>query len=190
MPDPVAAHVERLRCRLNILVLVLPGQFLSIVAAYWFRFVPSFRALDFHVPAPPLWVLLAGAAVVALPAFLPSAYFVPRSFERGGLYPALGLRWFRKVAPDGDWINRRLRHLDPSYRVVRDRRTRAEHLAGTILNERWHTSWLLLGLLTAVFAAVTRQYGWVIVLSVFNVAFNLYPVLHQRYKRARAERRV
>jgi hypothetical protein len=179
------ADVERLRQRLNMLVLVVPGQFLSIAAAYWLRFLPAFRPFAFDVPAPPPAVLLAGAAALLVPFVLPRGWFRPRAFERGRLYPALGLRAFRAVATDGDWINRRLRRLDPGYRVVRDRRTRDEHLAGTILNERWHTAWLLLGLLTAASAVATRQYGWAIAVTIFNAAFNLYPVFHQRYKRAR-----
>ena len=65
----------------------------------------------------------------------------------------------------------------PSYRVVRDRRTRAEHIAGTITNERWHTAWLLLGLVTTASALATGQHGWAIAITIFNVAFNLYPVL-------------
>lgn len=182
---PPRADVERLRQRLNLLVLVVPGQFLSIVAAYWLRFVPAFRPFAFDVPAPPPGVLLACAAALLIPFVLPRGWFRPRAFERGRLYPALGLRLFRAVATDGDWINRRLRRLDPGYRVVRDRRTRDEHLAGTILNERWHTAWLLVGSITAGSAAATRQYGWAVTVTIFNAAFNLYPVLHQRYKRAR-----
>ena len=179
------ADVERLRQRLNMLVLVVPGQFLPIVAVYWLRFVPALRPDAFDAPAPPPAVLLACAAALLVPFALPRAWFRPRAFERGRLYPALGLRLFRAVATDGDWINRRLRRRDPAYRVVRDRRTRDEHLAGTILNERWHTAWLLLGLITAASAVATRQYGWALAVTIFNTAFNLYPVFHQRYKRAR-----
>lgn len=177
--------VERLRNRLNLLVLVLPGQFLPIVAAYWLRFVPALRPSDFEVPAPGPGLLLTCAAALALPFVLPRGWFRPRRIERRSLYNALGLQMFRAVATDGDWINNRLRRLDPTYRVIRDRRTRDAHIAGTILNERWHTSWLLLGLVTAASAIATRQYGWALVVTVFNAAFNLYPVLHQRYKRAR-----
>jgi hypothetical protein len=179
------ADVERLRQRLNMLVLVLPGQFLPIVAAYWLRFLPPFRPSAFDVPAPSPALLLACAAALALPFALPPAWFRPRALERGRLYPALGLRLFRRVATDGDWINARLRRLDPAYRIVRDRRTRDEHIAGTILNERWHSSWLLLGIVTAGAAVATGQYGWAVAVSVSNAAFNLYPVFHQRYKRAR-----
>lgn len=186
MTSPASrADVERLRTRLNTLVLLVPGQFLPIVAVYWLRFVPALRPVTFDVPAPRPEVLLACAAVLAGPFLLPRGWFQPRAFERGALYPALGLRLFRAVATDGDWINSRLRRLDPAYRVVRDRRTRDEHIAGTILNERWHTAWLLLGLVTAGSAVATRQFGWAIAVTVFNAAFNLYPVMHQRYKRAR-----
>jgi hypothetical protein len=179
------ADVERLRSRLNTLVLVVPGQFLPVVAIYWLRFVPAFRPFGFDVPTPRPEVLLACAAGLALPFALPRAWFRPRRFERGGLYPALGLRLFRAVATDGDWINARLRRLDPAYRVIRDPSSRDAHIAGTILNERWHTAWLLVGLVTAGSAIATHQYGWAVAITVLNAAFNLYPVFHQRYKRAR-----
>jgi len=185
VPSLIHPDVERLRNRLNTLVLLVPGQFFPLVAAYWLRFVPALRPFAFEVPAPPPWLLLTCAGVMLLPAFLPRGYFRPRRFERGRFYPALGLRAFRAVATDGDWINRRLRRLDPSYRVVRDRRTRAEHVAGSITNERWHTAFLLLGLVTTASALATGQHGWAIAITVFNVVFNLYPVCHQRYKRAR-----
>jgi hypothetical protein len=51
--------------------------------------------------------------------------------------------------------------------------------------ERWHLAWLLLGLVTAGSAIATRQYGWAVTVTGFNAAFNLYPVFHERYKRAR-----
>jgi hypothetical protein len=184
IPAP-RADVARLRNRLNALVLVVPGQFLPLLAVYWLRFVPAFRPFAFDVPTPRPEVFLACAAVLVVPFALPRGWFRPRPFERGGLYPALGLRLFRALATDGDWINGRLRRLDPTYRVVRDKRTRDAHLAGSILNERWHTAWLLLGLVTAASAVSTGQFGWAFAVTLFNVAFNLYPVLHQRYKRAR-----
>jgi len=187
-PSASPREVERQRQRLNSLALAVPGQFLSLVSIYWLRFVPALRPFDFEAPGPPRWFLLICAAGLLVPHILPSAYFKPRAFERGGFYPALGLRWFRLVAPDGDWINRRLQRIDPSYRVIRDRRTRAEHLSGSVTNERWHTSWLILGLVTAGWALRTQQFGWAVAVTMFNVAFNLYPVLHQRYKRARVRR--
>jgi hypothetical protein len=108
------SEVEQQRYRLNMLALVVPGQFLTLVAIYWLRFVPAFRPFAFEAPTPAPWLLLTCAAVLLLPALLSRAYFQPRDFERGAFYTTLGLRWFRAVAPDGDWIKRRLRRLDPS----------------------------------------------------------------------------
>ena len=184
-PAAAPADVERLRQRLNLMVQVVPGQWLGLTVIYWMRFPRPLRpfAFDPH----PAWPFVAAACVAAavVPFLLPASYFHPRRFERGGFYPALGLRLFRRVAPDGDWINRVLRRRDPAYRVVRNRVTRAAHLAGGIRGEQWHTAWFVFGLGTQAFAAATGEIGWAVVLGVLNVAFNLYPVFHQRYKRAR-----
>src|SRR5215217_4614954 len=85
------------------------------------------------------------------------------------------LNMLRALAPDGDWINARLRRLDPAYRVVRERATRDAHIAASIRNERWHTGWLLLGLVTTISALTTSHYTWAAALTIANVAFNLYP---------------
>jgi hypothetical protein len=183
-----AGTLEAERERLNTLILVLPGQWFGAIALFWCRYLPPLRPSDFHVPAPSALALLGGVAVCAVPAVLPAGWFEPRQFERGGLYPALGLRLFRFLATDGGWINERLRRRDPAYRVVRDRRTRDEHIAGTIPNERWHLAFFLAGLLTILHALGTAQYAWALVIGTLNVVFNLYPVLHQRYKRARLRR--
>ena len=166
-------------------MLLLPGQWFAAMAIFWGRFLTPLRPFDFHVAAPPPGWVLAAVAICVLPAFLPAAWFRPRAFERGGFYPRLGLRLFRKLATDGDLVNRRIRRIDPGYRIVRDRRTRTEHVAGTITNERWHLAFALAGAITCAFAAATAQYGWAIVIGILNVIFNVYPVLHQRFTRAR-----
>ena len=173
------------RNRLNTLVLLLPGQWFAAMAIFWGRFLPPLRPFDFHVTAPPLPWLTVAVAICLLPAFLPAAWFRPRAFERGAFYPRLGLRLFRRLATDGDLVNRRLRRLDPAYRIVRDHRSRAEHVTGTITNERWHLAFALAGTMTCAFAAATDQFGWATAIGILNVIFNVYPVLHQRFTRAR-----
>ena len=185
MSTPAPPDLERLRERLNLIALVLAGQWLPLTAAYWIRFLPPLRPFDLEVPRHAGPVFLAGLLLALVPFLLPRAWFRPRSFERGRLYPALGLRWFRWLATDGDLVLRALRRHDPGYRIVRDRRTRAAHLIGGILNERWHASWFLFGLVTQTLALATGEFGWAAAMTTLNVAFNLLPVLHQRYKRAR-----
>jgi hypothetical protein len=147
--------IDSTRQRLNTLILLLPGQWFAAMVLFWARFPPPLRPFGFVVPAP------------------------------APLYPRLGLRIFRYLATDGEWINRRLRRIDPAYKVVRDRRARETYVAGTIANERWHLAFAIAGGATCGFALATRQIGWAIVIGLLNLVFNVYPVLHQRYTRAR-----
>jgi hypothetical protein len=183
--------MEDIKCwrdRLNTLVLVLPGQWFTLMAFYWMRFYPPFRPFTFDVDFPPPIVFLLGCGASCLPAFLPMRYFIPRSFERGKFYPRLGLRWFRYFATDGDLVNQLLRRLQPSYRVVVNRESLQNHLEGTYSNERWHLAFLIAGTLTVIHALATHQYSFGILLILTNVVFNLLPIFHQRYKRARLRR--
>jgi hypothetical protein len=179
---------ERLRHRLNTLCLLLPGQFFGLMAVFWLRFLPPFRPYDFHTPPPRPLVLVVATLLCVVPFLLPVRFFRPRAFERGRFYRRLGVRAFRYLAPDGDWVGRRVRRLDPTYRAVGGRADVRAHIAGTYANERWHLAFFIGGLFTQVFALASGQVGWALLLTLTNVAFNLYPVLHQRYKRARARR--
>jgi hypothetical protein len=185
MPSPA---LDTRRNRLNALALLLPGQWLALMAVFWMRFVPALRPFDFSVEPPPAAATLTAVACCLAPFVLPRAYFTPRRFERGALYRRMGVPLFRALAPDGDLVNRRLRRIEAGYRAVAGRRALADHLEGSIRNERWHLSLFVAGLLTQIFAGLSGQWGWAVVLTTGNLLFNAYPVLHQRYKRARARR--
>ena len=184
------ADIARLRERLNIAVLVLPGQWFGLMLLFWMRFVPAFRPFAFHTPPPKLTTFCVCIALSLVPLVLPRAWFRPRGFERGPLYRLMGVRLFRRLAPDGDFVNSRLRRVEPSYRAIATRRDLREHLKGTYTNERAHLVLFLLGAWTQLFALTTGQFVWAALLTAGNVAFNLYPVLHQRSKRARARRAI
>lgn len=181
----IGQDAQRRRKLLNLLALILPGQWCALMTIYWIRYLPPLRPFGFHEPFPDPVLFLAGCAASVAPFLLPDRYFVPRAFEGRSFYRRLGLRWFRLLAPDGDLVNRAVRKIDPSYRVVTGRDALQEHIRGTYSNERWHLSLLIAGVLTSINAFSTHQLvlGWL--LTVTNVAFNLFPVLHQRYKRAR-----
>lgn len=190
-PDPPGDFMERVqswRNRINTLILVIPGQWLGLMLVYWARFLPAFRPKDFEAAFPSPAAFALGCAVACAPFVFPKGYFVPRRFECGRLYPLLGVRWFRLLATDGALANSLLKRIEPGYRVVRDRATLRTHLAGTYSNERWHLAFFLAGSLTAAHAASTGQPVFCGLIAATNVAFNLYPVFHQRYKRSRARR--
>lgn len=179
--------IERWRNRLNTAILVLPGQWFGLMAYYWLRYYPPLKPYHFEV-AFPVTAFLIGFAVSCAPFFLPKVYFIPRKFEQGMLYRRLGLRWFRYLTTDGDLVNRLLRRIEPSYRAIHNRAALRKHLDGTYANEQWHLSFFIAGTLTACHAFHTRQHIIGSFIMLTNVIFNLLPVLHQRYKRARLRR--
>jgi len=125
---------------------------------------------------------VGGAIAAAVFAALgPSAgYYRPRPFEASReFYARLGVRFFRRFVPLGDCANRLTRRAVPDYRVVRSPADVAKAEQFGRFSERVHTTFLVF-LLPPTFWGLAQ-------LILFNGLFNLYPVLLQRYTRARLE---
>jgi polyferredoxin len=181
-----AGEVQRVRQRWNNAVLAIAAALWFIpMVQFWMRFFPPLRPFAFDAPAPSWTALLFGTAACLTPFLLPRSYFRPRRFERPQRYRALGIRVFRYLAPDGDWVNGRVRRVDPGYRVIRTRNDVAAHIRGSNMGERMHLSLLIAGLITAWFSTVLLEPWFAAWITIGNVIFNLGPILHQRFKRAR-----
>jgi hypothetical protein len=177
---------QRLRQRWNNVVLAIAAALWFVpMAQFWMRFFPPLRPFAFNAPAPSWTALFIGTAACVAPLLLPRSYFRPRPFERPQTYRAVGIRVFRYFAPDGDWVNRKVRRYDPSYRVIRTRSDIATHIKSSNMGERMHLSLLIAGLLTGLFSMSLGEMWFAVWITFGNVVFNLYPILHQRYKRAR-----
>jgi hypothetical protein len=132
---------------------------------------------------------MTGAAACFIPLLFPGAYY--QCWEQGqGLrtYESVGVRQFKRYASNGDLINRWVRRLDAKHRLITDKRSAQLWLEETRRGERSHLVLLLMGLLTAAYAAHIDWQGWAAGLLVSNIVFNGYPVLLQRYNRCRIER--
>jgi hypothetical protein len=182
----LVGETQRLRRRWNNVVLAIAAAlWFAPMAQFWARFFPPLRPFAFDAPAPSWTALFVGTAACLMPMLLPRSSFQPRRFERPQRYRALGIRVFRHLAPDGDWVNGRVRRFDPAYRVIRTRSDIATHIEGGIMGERMHLSLLIAGLLTGWFSVSLGEIWFAAWITIGNVVFNLYPILHQRYKRAR-----
>lgn len=118
--------------------------------------------------------------------WLPPAWYRVYPFERSGkVYELLGVQHFRGFVPDGDLANGLARRRDPTYRVIRGRASAAAFLGLTRQSERGHLVLLTLGVISAGFALDLGWRGWALYLTVGNALCNLYPILLQRYTRAR-----
>jgi hypothetical protein len=126
------------------------------------------------------------AAVVCVALRPSSGYYRLRPFEASGkLYTWLGVRFFRRFVPMGDYFNRLIRRRVPDFRVVRSwaDAEKAERFGRFF--ERVHVTALLFLLPPTCWGLVYGQYGFAVQLIGFNVLINLYPALLQRYTRAR-----
>jgi hypothetical protein len=165
----------------------MAGGWLGPLLMFWLYVWGPLRPFAYPsgnlMPDPAFWLVMLGCVALW---WLPPSYYRVRSFERSGrVYKMLGVRQFRRFVPDGDLANRWARRRDPSHRVIHGRRSAAAFLCQTEESERAHLVLLTLGVVSAGFALYIGWPGWAFYLSVGNVLVNLYPILLQRYTRAR-----
>ena len=164
------------------------GGWLAPLLMFWLYVWGPLRPFD-YASGPLLPPLLLSVVVVAACIalwWLPSSYYTIRRFERSGrVYEMLGVRLFRWFVPDGDAANKWRRRRQPAFRVIRNRRYALAFVRRTETSERAHLLLLALGNVSAAFAWKIGWTGWAAYLGFGNVLVNLYPVLLQRYTRAR-----
>jgi hypothetical protein len=172
----------RFRSRLSTLLVAVGA--IAILLAAW---------LDWMAARGP-GAYLAGAAAFALAAVVfaalrPSAgYYRLRPFEASGeFYARLGVCFFRRFVPLGDYFNRLARRSVPDFRVVRYAGDVARAERSGRLYERIHVTFLVFLLPPTCWGLVCGQYGFAAEQTLFNVLFNLYPIMPQRYTRARLD---
>lgn len=120
---------------------------------------------------------------------LPERYYQTRNFELSGrLYELLGIHFFKRLVPNGDYINRINRRSDPGYRVIRNKASLLEFESSTRLAERCHLVSLLMVLPSTIYAVALGWNQFALLLLLPNILVHLYPVLLQRYTRARIDR--
>ena len=166
----------------------MAGGWLGPLLLFWLYVWGPLRPFDYPQDnLAPSAATFTGALLLCVAVWwLPAAYYRIRPFERDGrLYEALGVRWFRRFVPDGDLANRWRRRHHSSFRVIPNRQAAERFVRRTELSEKSHLVLLLMGILSTAFAWEIGWRGWAWYLGTGNLAVNLYPVLLQRYTRAR-----
>lgn len=138
--------------------------------------------------APHAGLFLLTCAVCVAPWWLPGSYYEVRRFETTRFYEAVGVRAFRALVPNGDLVNRWRRRRERGFRVLTSRESTLAYLPRTVASEKSHLVLLLAGVGSSLYAWHIGWLGWAAWLAVGNVLVNLYPVLLQRYTRARIDR--
>lgn len=116
-------------------------------------------------------------------------YFNLFPFERDGrLYEMLGIRLFKRFASAGDFFNRRRRHSEAEFRNVTNYSSAIEWEARTRFNEFVHLCNLIFSLVMIAWLCFQARYNWLGLIIFLNLILNVYPIMLQRYNRARIQR--
>ena len=169
----------------------MAGGWLGPLLMFWLYVWGPLRPFRYAsgelLPPLPLGIVLFAACIALW--WLPSSYYQVRPFERSGrLYEALGVRLFRWLVPDGIAANKWRRRREPGFRMIRNRLDAIAFVRRTELSEKSHLVMLALGGVSTVFAWKIGWTGWAFYLGIGNILVNLYPVLLQRFTRARLVR--
>lgn len=132
-----------------------------------------------------LHVVLAFSFLSSLPVLLPDSFFDRiRLGKTVSLYKKLGVGFINKFTQHGSIINALIRKKHPGYRVLSaDRRSVLRILKRTYFFEKFHFMLFVFFLLTTVHAALEHHLAWVLILSVTNLLYNVYPGFLQQYIR-------
>lgn len=185
-----AQAARRLAGRLNFVPIAAFGLWSLPAKAFWLialGLVPWFHP----VPGGEALPWLAGALLTGPLIFLvPRGFHVPRPWEyRGEFYRRVGVEWFRSIVANGDLVNRFVRaRYGKAYRVYGPEIEKL--VPKSIWNEQRHWAYLCWGFVSAYYAWSIEWESWAVWLAGTNVGANLYPIMLQRYSRARVMRLV
>jgi hypothetical protein len=144
-------------------------------------------ALLFFTTGPGEWPYLL--------AFLIISYWfsrLPMSFydriqwsKETGFYKKIGVHHFKKLATNGDFINRSIRKKFPKHRNVTNYTSIEAKWKETYVSEKSHSILFVFCLFTGVYAFLIGAYGTAVFLGIGNLFLNYYPNLLQQYNRVR-----
>jgi hypothetical protein len=159
--------------------IIIGGAWCAPMLAFWYQ------AWDVRKPFATLSYLFLSTLSFAA-VWLPASWFQPKAFELSGrFYEALGVRRFRAYMVNGDIMNSWIRRSVPGYRYLTGRESTQAFGRQTCENERGHMLMLLSALPATAYAILTSRFKFALYFLMVNIVLNVYPILLQRYTRAR-----
>lgn len=144
-------------------------------------------ALIFFVRGQGEWLwLLIFIGVSYWISLIPKPFYDNLQWSKNELfYKKLGVHFFKRLATNGDYMNRSIKRRFPYHRHVPNFASIREKLQETYSTERSHTVLFVFCLMTSVYAFAIKDLGTGWFLFFGNIIFNLYPNLLQQYNRLR-----
>jgi hypothetical protein len=176
--------------RLNIVPIALFCVWLGSTVMFWLQAFGPLRSFNRASPdEAPFWWLVGSLFTSYAISFLPLSWYSVHRFEANGrFYEGLGVKAIRALVSNGDLINRFVRRRFPGYRVYAFAKRIDKVTKDGRSNELSHLISFGGGLVVPVYAWRIGWTDWAVWLTLANLLVNLYPVLVQRYTRARIEK--
>ena len=176
--------------RLNIVPIALFCVWLGSTVMFWLQAFGPLQSFNRASPdEAPFWWLVGSLFTSYAISFLPVSWYSVHRFEANGrFYEGLGVKAIRALVSNGDLINRFVRRRFPGYRVYAFAKRIDKVTKDGRSNELSHLISFGGGLVVAVYAWRIGWTDWAVWLTLANLLVNLYPVLVQRYTRARIEK--
>jgi hypothetical protein len=161
----------------------------TAVTAAWLLPLLAFAALNATSPPPmPLPIVCAALVVLGFAGLrAPDRWLAPAHVQRRPRRGRPVLRAFGRIVPGGAVMNR-LAGQPAHSPLPRDAALLRALLRRTFEAERTHWWWLSTSLAVIVWAFGIGAHTSGVVLALLNVPFNVFPILLQRYIRARLVR--
>jgi hypothetical protein len=100
------------------------------------------------------------------------------------IYKKLGVHLINKVAQNGVIINTLIKRKFPEHKVVTNKDSSITRLINqTYVFEKFHLILFVFFCLAAVYAIAKSHLYWAFIISLTNIAYNIYPNLLQQYIR-------
>ncbi|TDB67086.1 glycosyl-4,4'-diaponeurosporenoate acyltransferase CrtO family protein [Arundinibacter roseus] len=100
-------------------------------------------------------------------------------------YEKAGIKVFRKITQNGEWVYRLSSEKENTKRRVRLKANQQTYLRTIAMYERFHWIFLIFFLVSAGLAIWQRQWQIGLLVFLFNIPYNVYPILLQQYNKLR-----
>ena len=154
--------------------LLWTALFLIPITIFCFRFIPQKT----------IYILLG---VALIPIFFPNSFFDSIQLsKRPHFYRRIGVKYINTFAQNGYLLNKFLKKKYPNFKVVSRSSTSIKKLYyQTYFFEKFHFSLFLFFTIVTIYAGIHGHFYWVLILTISNLLYNIYPNLLQQYIRVK-----
>jgi hypothetical protein len=127
-----------------------------------------------------------------IPIFFPNSFFDSIQLSRNShFYKKIGVTYINTFAQNGSLLNKFLKKKYPNFKVVsKTHASIKKQYYQTYFFEKFHFSLFLFFIIVTVYAGIQGRFYWVLILTVSNLLYNIYPNLLQQYVRVKLKSAV